>query len=139
MELNRCGQIPVGQLARQVSLSHATVTGILDRLEKQGFVEKEPDVVDKRRVLAQITEEGRSRIQAAPPILQERFASELRNLQDWERTLILSSLQRIGAMMEAHDTEAAPLLVTGPVAATTEASDEFLKDLETKESSNEEE
>jgi DNA-binding MarR family transcriptional regulator len=138
-ELKRSGQIPVGQLAENVSLSHATVTGILERLEKQGLVEKKPDVVDRRRVLAHITRGGEGRVEEAPPILQERFAAELRKLQDWERTLILSSLQRIGTMMEARDAEAAPVLVTGPVAVTKEASEEFLKDLETKESVNEEE
>jgi len=134
-ELSRTGQIPVGRLAEHVSLSHATVTGILERLEGRGLIRKEPDVVDRRRVLTEMTEKGRRSVEAAPPVLQERFASELRKLQNWEQTLILSSLQRIGSMMETPDTEAAPVLVTGPLAATTEASEEFLRDLETKESS----
>lgn len=135
-ELNRYDKIPVGRLAQQVSLSHATVTGILDRLEQKGLVKKEPDLVDKRRVLTQITEDGRKRVEAVPMVLQERFSTELRKLRDWEQTLILSSLQRIGAMMEAGETEAAPVLVTGPVVASSEASEEFLQDLETGESSS---
>jgi len=34
---------------------------------------------------------------------------------DWEKNLILSSLQRVVAMMEATELEAAPILATGPI------------------------
>jgi DNA-binding MarR family transcriptional regulator len=107
IELNRCGQIRAFELALQSSLSHAMVAGILNRLERRALVRKEPDVTDGRGDLIQITEKGQRRIMTAPPVLQERFAAELRKMQNWERTLLLSSLQRIGAMMEARDTETA--------------------------------
>jgi DNA-binding MarR family transcriptional regulator len=105
IELNRCGQLRAFELARLASLSHETVAEILDRLEKGALVSKEPDVIGRRRDLIQITEKGQCRIMTAPPVLQERFAAELRKLRDWEQTLLLCSLQRIGAMVEAGETD----------------------------------
>jgi hypothetical protein len=40
---------------------------------------------------------------------------ELGRLQDWEQSLLLSSLQRLARMMRAEQLSAAPVLVSGPV------------------------
>ena len=39
-----------GQLAAATGLTSGAVTGLLDRLEKAGFVRREPDRVDRRKV-----------------------------------------------------------------------------------------
>ena len=36
------------ELSREVSLAHSTVSGIVDRLEKRGMIERRPDVADGR-------------------------------------------------------------------------------------------
>lgn len=126
-ELKQNGQMPIGGLANRVSLSHATVTGILDRLERQKLIEKSRDTVDKRRVLVQATKKGLQLAETAPPVLQEEFLEELKQLRDWEQNLILSGLQRISAMMEAKELRVEPVLVTGPVLATPEETKEFLE------------
>ena len=51
-ELARLGQVPVGVLARNVHVSHPTMTGILDRLEKRGLIERTRDTQDRRRMTA---------------------------------------------------------------------------------------
>lgn len=116
--LAHLGEVPVGKLAKEVSLSHATVTDILARLEKRGLVLKTRDNADRRRVLAKLTDSGLELLKNAPSLLQERFIEEFGELQDWEQTLILSSLQRIAVMMEAEKIDAAPVLVSGPLLAT---------------------
>ncbi len=62
----------------------------------------------------------------APPLLQEHF-TRFRRLPDWQQTQILSSLQRIVALMEAADVEAGPILTTGPLDATPEKTEAFLE------------
>ena len=109
-EINRGVEVSVGQLARNVILSDATVTVIIDRLEKQGLVVRTRSLSDKRKVLINLTEKGEEILKKAPPLLQERFTEELNNLETWEQTLILSSLQRIASMMEAEELSAKPHL-----------------------------
>jgi DNA-binding MarR family transcriptional regulator len=114
-ELARSGAVPVGNLAKAVSLSHATVTGIVTRLEKRQLVQRSEDDQDRRRVLVGVTPAGEALLATAPPPIQESFVTEFERLEDWESSLILSSLQRVVAMMEATELEAAPILATGPI------------------------
>ena len=120
-ELLRGEETSVGKLAQRVSLSQATVTDILNRLEKRGLVARKRSSLDKRRVLVECTDQAAQLLETSPPLLQERFAARFGALQDWEQTLLLSSLQRIAAMMDAADLDAAPMLASGPVAAPAEA------------------
>lgn len=123
-ELAEGGEISSGALAGRVSLSQATVTGILDRLQGRGLIRRRRDEEDRRRVLAAVTPAGRQLLQIAPPLLQESFLAELAKLQDWERTLVLSSLQRVVAMMEAREVEASPILTTEPLGETAKGAGE---------------
>lgn len=109
-ELYRSGQVAIGSLARHVSLSQATVTGIVERLERRGLVERARDRSDRRRVLVQCTPEGGNVSENAPSVLQEGFAEELVRLPDWEQNFILSALQRVSSLMQADRLSAERLL-----------------------------
>lgn len=93
--------ISIGELARRVSLSQATVTTIIDRLEVKELVVRYRSEVDKRKVILQVTEKGTDLLGANPTFLQEEFVQKFENLEDWEKTLILSSIQRLAVMMRA--------------------------------------
>lgn len=112
-ELNKSGPIPVSTLAKRVSLSHATVTDILNRLSKREMVERHRDDQDKRRILISLTDTGKQVLQNSPALLQERFVSEFSQLADWEQSLILSTLQRISEILDAESIDAAPMLAVG--------------------------
>ena len=117
-ELARLGQIPTGVLARNVHLSHPTMTGILDRLEKHGLVRRTRDTHDRRRMTVTATTDGLKLLDDAPSPLQDRFRCEFSKLQEWEQTHMLAILQRIAAMMDAAELEAAPVLTTGAAVTT---------------------
>ena len=101
-ELSSVPEISIGHLAKEISLSQATVTDILDRLENKEFIGRKRSNYDKRRVFIKITEKGKIVIEKKPSILNEDFTQKLNKLEDWEQTLILSSIQRIASMMEAE-------------------------------------
>ncbi|MEN8163789.1 MAG: MarR family winged helix-turn-helix transcriptional regulator [Acidobacteriota bacterium] len=117
----------VSALAVSVNLSQATVTGILDRLERKSMVSRVRDSKDKRKVMVSPTLAAEDALAGAPPLLQEHFTEAFVGLPDWEQTQILSSLQRIVALMEAGDVEAGPILTTGPLDATPEETEAFLE------------
>jgi DNA-binding MarR family transcriptional regulator len=117
-ELARLGEVPVGVLARSVRVSHPTMTGIVDRLEKRGLVRRERDTADRRRMTVSATEDGLKLLADAPSPLQDRFRSEFSKLAEWEQTFMLATLQRIAAMMDAEELDAAPVLTTGHAVAT---------------------
>lgn len=98
--------ITVGQLADRVSLSQATVTDILLRLERRNLIERQRAEDDKRRVLVRITREGKALMKHAVPLLQESFVNRLSELQPWEQTQLLASLQRLAEMMNEQAIDA---------------------------------
>lgn len=98
--------ITVGQLADRVSLSQATVTDILLRLEKRNLIERQRAQDDKRRVLVRITAAGKALMKHSVPLLQESFVNKLNELQSWEQTQLLASLQRLAEMMNEQSIDA---------------------------------
>jgi len=99
-ELTEINEIPTGKLAQQISLSQATVTDILDRLEEKGLIIRQRSSFDKRRVYIQITDKGKAIVLKKPSLLKEDFTRQFNELEEWEQTLILSSIQRIVTMMK---------------------------------------
>lgn len=120
------GSLTAGELASRVSLSQATVTDILNRLEQRGRISRIRDHTDRRRVRVEATASGLAVLEKSPPLLQERFAQRFSQLQAWEQNLLLSSLQRIAEMMDAEDIDAAPVLSSGSVRATEKAVEHAL-------------
>ena len=88
--------------------------GIRQRLEKRGLIRRSRSERDRRQVLVWLEEAGRKVLAQAPPPLRASFAAEFQKLPDWEQTQILSSLQRVMAMMEAEDWGGEPVM-TGHV------------------------
>ena len=64
--------ITIGELGQRVSLDGSTITGILDRMEKNGYVERRPNAGDRRSALVHLTEKAR---EVGPQII--KFADEL--------------------------------------------------------------
>lgn len=111
--IERQGNAIISKLAQEVSLSQATVTTIIDRLEKRELVFRQRSEQDKRKVHVHLTQAGRELLLAAPTALQHQFAQKFAALHDWEQSMILSALQRIAQMMDAQDIDASPFLETG--------------------------
>lgn len=107
------GTAKPSDIAREVHLSQATVTSIVDRLTRAGLVERQRSDTDRRVIDVILTDAGRQRLADAPEPLQESFLASFEHLESWEQTLLVSSVQRVAAMMKAEDLDAAPILETG--------------------------
>ena len=98
---NQEGPVTTGNLAKQVYLSQATVTGILDRLERKGLITRERSTIDRRRVFVSLTQAGIKLNEEMPWPLQERFAQSLGLLSDEEQEQFDTMLKNLVEMMEA--------------------------------------
>lgn len=111
--IRKKGSVSSGELAGDISVSQATVTTILDRLEKKAFVVRQRSAEDRRKVMVSLTDAGSASLENAPQPLQENFVRQFQALQQWEQTQIVSSLQRIVQMMDAQHIDASPVLDVG--------------------------
>lgn len=53
------GNLPLGKMGERLQVHPASVTNTIDRLERDGLVERQPHPTDRRTTLAVITDEGR--------------------------------------------------------------------------------
>lgn len=113
--ISNTDEMTIGELARAMSLSQATVTTIMDRLEKRHLVLRQRSTVDKRKVHARLTPDATKILEQAPIPLQENFSTRFNVLEDWEQTMIISSLQRVAKMMDAEHIDASPVLDVGAI------------------------
>jgi DNA-binding MarR family transcriptional regulator len=75
------GPLRVNQLAETVVLSPTAMSRFVDRLERDGYVRREPDPADRRALRVTITAEGRNLLKRMWPIYErgivEHFAAHL--------------------------------------------------------------
>ena len=91
---------PAGKLSEEIMLDPSTLTGILDRLEKRGYIVREHDPNDRRVWNISISSAGRRVVLEAPPALQKRLTGCLSHLPRGERRAIVESLERVAEWME---------------------------------------
>lgn len=125
-ELHKTSDLTIGRVAKNISLSQATVTTILDRLEKMGFVQRVRNSADKRKVNILLSDKATNILDSDPSLLQEEFVKRFQTLKEWEQSMLIASLQRVAEMMKAEDINSPPVLVSGPLAATEQEVDDFL-------------
>lgn len=125
-EVGRGKPLTAGELANNVSLSQATITDIVKRLEGRGLLVRERCEEDKRRIIVTLTEQGQVLIAKSLPLLQEQFERRFMELKQWEQNQLLSSVQRLATMMDAEELDASPLLASGSVRASAEAVEEVI-------------
>ncbi len=111
--IEKYGDQSLAEIGRQVSLSQATVTNILNRLEANGLVIRKRSKQDKRRVDVFLTAKGARLRASAPQPLQEEFVERFSELAGWEQHQIVAALMRVATMMDAQTLDAAPMLATG--------------------------
>ncbi len=107
------GDATASELADAMSLSQATVTSILDRLEDRQLIERIRSLTDKRKIHPRLTDGGNALLDRAPAALQDSFVRKFDQLQSWEQHMIIASLQRVAEMMDAEDLDASPYLDIG--------------------------
>jgi DNA-binding MarR family transcriptional regulator len=91
-----------GELSAATGLSTAATTTLLDRLEAKGFVRRARDTADRRKVLAELTQEGGRRIGALYGPLASEGSTLLERFGDGELTAMLAFLTDATRLVDQH-------------------------------------
>jgi DNA-binding MarR family transcriptional regulator len=114
----------IGSIARDINLTQATVTTIIDRMQARGIVTRHRNAVDQRKVNVRITDMGRELLKRGPATLQDRFGDRFAILPEWEQHGIVATLQRVAALMDAEKIDAAPMLEIGALDRSDETPED---------------
>ncbi|QNE22346.1 MarR family transcriptional regulator [Kribbella qitaiheensis] len=90
-------------LAAQLGVDRTVMTYLLDDLEKAGVVERQPDPTDRRARLIVATEQGKETLCDLESRLGEAEEEVLGSLEDGERMIFRTLLQRVAVKADAID------------------------------------
>jgi len=110
--LDRHGPLTAGELASHSGLAPASVTGLLDRLERKGFVRRAPDPDDGRRVRAHLV---RERLAAFVPLFTD-FVTGLQAICEQFTVEELETITRFMTATSVCQRDAAAKLSARPPA-----------------------
>ncbi|MDD5206339.1 MAG: MarR family transcriptional regulator [Desulfobacterales bacterium] len=99
------GPLPPSQLARHIMVNSSTVTGIIDRLEQKGYVERTRTSPDRRVITLTLTEKGKDLARVAPPPFQKKIMEGLKKLSGSELEQVVQSLTTLAYMLDVHDLD----------------------------------
>jgi DNA-binding MarR family transcriptional regulator len=100
---NETGPITAGRLAELTGLSTGAITGVVDRLERAGFVSRVPDPEDRRRVVVACCMERRAADMRHLFIpMMEGMVDLCESYSDAELKLIVGFMRRTGEMTDAR-------------------------------------
>jgi DNA-binding MarR family transcriptional regulator len=111
--LNLEGRMTAGRLAELTGLTTGAITGVVDRLEKSGFVRRERDETDRRKVFIATVPENIARIgrlyvpmqQAMQKLWSTYSDAELQLLLRFAREGYKAGLEATEALKELVETE----------------------------------
>jgi DNA-binding MarR family transcriptional regulator len=90
-------------IAKDVCASGSTMTGILDRLESKGLLERRPSPDDRRAIAIWLTGEGRALEKPLMEIINGINKKALAGFSDTQRSQFLRALEKVGDNLEAPD------------------------------------
>jgi DNA-binding MarR family transcriptional regulator len=116
-ELGKTPALSLSDLARRTRTDQSSVSVVVTRLVESGHVSRDRDPGDGRRLVLNLTKSGRSVLQKAPPVAQERLIEALDRMPIAERKrfadLFVRLIDEMGAakgiapMMFADDSGSA--------------------------------
>lgn len=93
------------ELADCTGVTRATVSGLLDGMERDGLVVRKSDPADRRQVRVHVTPEGKQLLDRIRPAYCRWFSDLVASLTEAERQLLISLLQKIQHQLSAVRSE----------------------------------
>jgi DNA-binding MarR family transcriptional regulator len=95
MWLGTDGPLTMGELAKRAGITEKTITGVVDRLERDDLLARTRDQADRRVVRVALTKKGVSEFQRFQTHMQGRMADFLGLLDEADRTALLRILENL--------------------------------------------
>ena len=95
--------LPPHEIASRLIITRATVTGLVDSLERRGYVQRRSHPSDRRMTLVEITKKGYRVANAFRPIVHQHQKEWLQILSEQEQQQLIDALHRLQAALAEFD------------------------------------
>jgi DNA-binding MarR family transcriptional regulator len=102
------GPLPAGELSARMHITSGTMTGVLDTLESNGYLRRQADPADRRRVLVDLTPAGQTVLDRVLPEVQQLVTAVMGALDDQALHALLDRLAVVHDALAAAPTDLPP-------------------------------
>ena len=99
------GEMKISDLSEKLGLSNSTVSGIIDRLEKQSLVERIRSVEDRRVVYVNVTEHYRKEFKEKFCKIEKYFEEALSRASAEETEIILKGIDKLEEVIKRQQED----------------------------------
>jgi DNA-binding MarR family transcriptional regulator len=99
------GPSTAGEIARHTGLTSGAVTGLIDRLERLGLVERTADPADRRKVLVRVREDRIGPIAALYTPLEKAMQALLAGYSREELKILIDFAEKSGELLQTRVSE----------------------------------
>ncbi|MBN1185246.1 MAG: MarR family transcriptional regulator [Bacteroidales bacterium] len=100
-----------GEIRKFLNLNSSTTSGIINRLERKGYIARLPKFKDKRVVNIALTSSGDELLHKIPSLLHEQLSQKLQQVNEKDLARIEEGLEALVKLMEIQEVEASPMIV----------------------------
>jgi len=105
LALGHDGALTMGELARRVAITEKTITGIVDRLERDGHLARERDAEDRRVVHVKLTAAGATLFRRIDEEIEDGVARLLGLLDPDERAALAGIVEKLASKLTAANPD----------------------------------
>jgi DNA-binding MarR family transcriptional regulator len=99
--LEQIGDLSLSSLSEKIRAQNSTVTGIIDRMEREGLVTRERSKEDRRVVYIKLTDKGRELAREIPVEPMEIFRSALETLSAQDMKDLMRIMTKVAKRVRA--------------------------------------
>ncbi len=95
-----------------LNLNSSTVSGIINRLEKKGYLARLPKSGDKRVVNIALTSSGDKLLSTMPSLLHDKLSEKLQKLNVSELSHVEKGLETLITLLDIDQIDASPMITS---------------------------
>jgi DNA-binding MarR family transcriptional regulator len=99
------GALSSADLSRQMYVTPSNITGIIDRLEKKGLVERIRKQGDRRVALITLTQSGQKLGQTIPDPIEKKIVNQLADLEPEHLQILAMAMNQILNLIDTNGAE----------------------------------
>lgn len=107
--LHQNGKMSMSDIAESIMVNVSTVTGIVDRLERKGLIERRREGADRRVITIALTQRGTSLAENSPPAVHHKIVHAVQMLSETEREEIFDALDSVSRLIHTEGPDHGPM------------------------------
>jgi len=89
------GAMPLNRISKELNVTGANITCVMDNLQKRNYAERIPSTQDRRIINAQLTKEGKNVVKKLTPSYLKSMEEETKNLTEDEKKTLVELLAKL--------------------------------------------